>query len=166
MSNDLDELDREISLSEYDTSSISDDYVESDEEDGSKIAIPDGIGLSIEEIQALIAKYNKTIIEKDDPFLVVITILNAFMYENEKLQSKYLEALKNVYADQVKSYIKEVKKSTDSINATLKNVSQDEVIKLHEKQTEKITSFRNYLTVCTAVIACSALVNLVFFIWS
>ena len=47
--------------------------------------LPDGIGLTMEQVQKLLAKAHKTVVDDHDPILMVVTILNAHLGEVEKL---------------------------------------------------------------------------------
>ena len=44
-------------------------------------AIPDGIGLSLEQVQELLAKTHKKVVDYHDPILMVVTMLNAHLAE-------------------------------------------------------------------------------------
>ena len=54
---------------------------------------PDGIGLSVEDVRALLARKHETSVPKDDPILMVVTILNAFLGRQDELQKKHEKAL-------------------------------------------------------------------------
>ena len=55
--------------------------------------LPDGIGLTLAQAKALVAEHNKTVIADDEPALIELTILNAFLGELEKLQTRHKEGL-------------------------------------------------------------------------
>lgn len=129
-----------------------------------EIHYPNGFGLSIEEVQALIAKVNQTIVAKDDPILLTVTILNAFLYENDKLNTKYNEALKAIYSEQTKNFVGDVSKNTERIVETLSSVSVEGMHKIHEDSTVKLSFFQTNMWWCTSIIAVSAILNVAVFI--
>ncbi len=125
-----------------------------------KIEIPDGFGISIADVQALLAKYNETLVAKDDPILVQVTISNAFLSEYKKIQEKYQETLKDIYTEQVKDFLKEVKKGTDEVRQTLATVSVDGLHKIHLEQSTNLVKFRTHFLYLTAISCLSAFINL------
>ena len=141
-----------------------DDAQEVNDESNIQSPFPDGIGLSIENVQALISKHNETFVAKDDPILLTVTILNAFLEEDRKLQDKYLIALKNVYSEQVKDFLKQVQQSTNVVKESLETVSIEGLQKIHEKSTARINNLENNMKWACFIIGFSALSNVVVFI--
>ena len=56
-------------------------------------ALPDGIGLTLDDVRALLAKEHETIVPKDDPMLMIVTLLNAYLGEVDKLHARHGKAL-------------------------------------------------------------------------
>lgn len=54
-----------------------------------KNALPDDAALSLEQVRALLAKTHETVVDKDDPILMVVTILNVHLAELEKLHARH-----------------------------------------------------------------------------
>ncbi len=125
---------------------------------------PNGFGLSIEEVKAVLAKENKSIVPDDDPILLVVTILNCFLFENEKKEQKYQEALKKIYSEQSSSYVTELVGNLDNIKNLLENVSVDGLNKLHAENTQELANFKVSMMWATGIIALSAFINVAVFI--
>ena len=62
---------------------MSDDcpFDDSSENQASEPCLPDGIGLTVDDVRVLLAQTNNTSLPVDDPLLMVVTILNAFLNE-------------------------------------------------------------------------------------
>ena len=73
---------------------------------GHEVSIPDGIGLSLDEVRALLAKKHETIVAQDDPVLLLVTLLNAYVHEFEKLLDKHNKATVKVMGSATKDTIK------------------------------------------------------------
>ncbi len=79
--------------------------------------LPDGFGLSIEEVQNIINQKCSVSVPKDDPIMLIVPILNAFLFEQQKLQEDYKEGLKEVYQEVLKAFIVEFEeKATKGID--------------------------------------------------
>ena len=72
--------------------------------------LPGGIGLTIPDVQALLAKENGLAVPKDDPALMYITIMNAALTEQAKLQKVHQEALAKMMAEHTNKYVKNTTK--------------------------------------------------------
>ena len=57
------------------------------------LAMPDGIGLSFDQVRTLLIQAHKTTMSDDDPMLMLVTINNAFLGEYDKLLDRHNEAL-------------------------------------------------------------------------
>lgn len=125
---------------------------------------PDGFGLTIEEIKALIAKECKIFVDNDEPHLMTVTILNAFLHENEKLHKKYSDTLRTIYAEQTQSFLQEIAKSTDGITQSLQSVSVEGLHNIHVKNTAQLAVFRNTLFWVSSILLTLTIVNICVFI--
>lgn len=120
----------------------------------------DGIGISIEDAQKLLMKFHNTNIEKDEPMLMLVTLFNAFLFEQEKMEEKYLTALKKAYAQQMTLYLEKVAGATDTIKTSLQDVSLEALIKVNNTQTARMTDFKTHLWIATGVCALSTIINI------
>ena len=71
-------------------------------------ALPDGIGLTLDDVRALLAKEHETIVPKDDPMLMIVTLLNAYLGEVDKLHARHGKALAALMAGKTDAYVKGV----------------------------------------------------------
>lgn len=127
--------------------------------------LSDGIGMSFDQVIADLAAQHKTIVSKDDPILMVVTILNAFLTEEEKLLDKHNMALTSILADRTNEYVLAVQNTTASLGDCLSSASQDGIRNIFEVHGEKLERFRSNITWLAAIIGISALANVAVFVW-
>lgn len=72
--------------------------------------LPDGFGMSLDEIRALILNKYDIKVDKDDPILMIIPILNACLHEQQKLQEEYKEGLEKVYQSVLNTFLENLDK--------------------------------------------------------
>ena len=128
------------------------------------IELPDGIGLSIEEVRSHIAKVHETIVPKDDPILLLVTMLNLFLCELEKLQVRYGKGISKILSDKTDGYVQGVHAATDSLAQSLSDASIDAIRKMFSDHAAYLTAFKTSIAWMTALIVLSALINVTVFI--
>lgn len=72
--------------------------------------LPDGFGMSLDEVRALILNKYDIKVDKDDPILLLVPILNAALHEQKKLQDDYKESLKTVYQEVLEVFLENLDK--------------------------------------------------------
>lgn len=127
-------------------------------------ALPEGIGLSYDEVKMLLAMKHDTSISLDDPILMLVTINNAFIAENQKLLDRHNKALTGVMAAQTGEYVKAVKQTAEDLSKTLSEASIEGMKKLFEEHLLSLASSKTNTRWCTAIIVTAALANLFFLI--
>ncbi len=140
--------------------------------DTSEPCLPDGIGLELSDVKKMVAAVNNYILQQDDPLLIQLTILNAYLCEVEKLHDRHNVALTQVMTSQMEKYVSGVKETTDSLGAVLATTSveairdifsqHDAVIREHDASIRRGSSAAFW---CAAVITVSALFNVAVFLW-
>lgn len=85
--------------------------------------LPDGIGLSYEDVQKMLAMKHNTSLSLDDPVLMMVSVCNVFLEELQKLHKRHNDAVKNIMVDQTGKYITGVKNTTDALAKTLGRVN-------------------------------------------
>ena len=58
--------------------------------------LPDGIGLTHGQVAALLAEQCKTVVSPDDPILMMATLFNAYLHEQDKLLQRHNQALTSI----------------------------------------------------------------------
>ncbi len=153
-------LDDEISLN---------DVLSQDKEQILEIKLPNGIGLSIEQVQALVSKENNTFLPQDDPTMMIVTILNAFLGENKKLQDGYVQALRKLFVDMSSDVNLEIKQTSQNVlgdvKEALKTVSITGLTEIHKEQTKQIVALRQHLYYACLFIGASTFFNIIALIW-
>ena len=128
-------------------------------------ALPDGVGLTLDEVRALLAAKNSVTVTPDDPILMMVTLLNAFLTEEEKLLDRHRKALTKILADRTDGYVKIVEQTTSSLSESLSSTSLSEINKIFAKHAGTMNRFRSSITWLAAIIGTSALVNVAVFVW-
>lgn len=85
--------------------------------------LPDGIGLKVEEVQKMLLNENKVNVPKDDPVLMIVTIMNAALTEQAKLQKAHEKALGKMMSEHTKSYIENTANGMKNIMETLSTLT-------------------------------------------
>ncbi len=125
--------------------------------------LSDGIGLSHDEVREVLqAKHGK--VDSDDPILMLVTLMNAFLTEEDKLLDRHNRALSRIISERTNAYIKTVKESTDSLGKTLSSSSLDAINRVFEMHGVKMERLRLSMTWLAAIVATSALVNVAVFV--
>ena len=127
--------------------------------------LPDGIGLTIDGVRSLLATKNSVSVSPDDPILMMVTLLNAFLTEEEKLMDSHRKALTSILADRTDHYVQAVEQTTAHLGESLSNSSLSEIKKIFVEHDGTMNRFRSSITWLTAIIVTSALVNIAVFVW-
>lgn len=127
--------------------------------------LPDGIGLTLDEVRVLLAAKNSVTVTPDDPVLMMVTLLNAFLTEEEKLLERHRKALATILADRTDGYVKIVEQTTASLSESLSNASLNEIKKIFQENGGTVNRFRSNMNWLVAIIGTSALVNVAVFVW-
>jgi len=127
--------------------------------------LPDGIGLTLDEVRVLLAAKNSVTVTPDDPILMIVTLLNAFLTEEEKLLERHRKALTTILADRTDGYVKIVEQTTASLSESLSNASLNEIKKIFQESSGTVNRFRSNMIWLAAIVGISALVNVAVFVW-
>lgn len=76
--------------------------------------LPDGFGLDLDEVRAAILKKYDIKIDKDDPVLMIVPILNAALHEQKKQNEAYAAALEKVYQQVLTIFLENLDKRLQS----------------------------------------------------
>jgi hypothetical protein len=127
--------------------------------------LPDGIGITIEDVRSLLATKNSVSVSPDDPILMMVTLLNAFLTEEEKLLNRHRRALTTILADRTDHYVQAVEQTSASLGESLSSSSLSEIKKIFVEHYGMMNQFRCSITWLAAIIGTSALVNVAVFVW-
>jgi hypothetical protein len=126
-----------------------------------KRAIPDGIGMSLKDIQALMVEHHGYKLPDDDPVLQVVTICNAFLGEINKLQAHHREALSRVMAEQSENYANTVQQQLDGLSQSLSSVTVEGMRTVFDAHTSRMQTIKGELLGLALLICGSTIVNVV-----
>ena len=127
-------------------------------------AIPDGIGLSLEQVQELLAKTHKKVVDYHDPILMVVTTLNAHLAEVEKLQARHKEGLGRLMADRTDAYVSGVAAAVGQLTDSLSSASVEGIRNVFDDHAARLQAFKNNTAWLAAIVAVSALLNVAVFV--
>lgn len=126
--------------------------------------LPDGFGLSVEEVRALLAKKHNLAVPVDDPMLMMVTIQNAFLGAQTQLQKRHEKALTAFMGEQTAAYVQGVEKSVSELRKTLSDVTINGIRDAASDFTATLSGFKTSLYLCAAIIGLSALLNVAVFV--
>lgn len=126
--------------------------------------LPDGIGMDMEQVRKLLAEKNRMIVKPDDPVLMLVTMLNVFLAEEEKLLNRHNKALTAVLSKKSEEYVKNVEAITQSLGATLSSSALDAMNKVFADHRVVLEKHRANMLWLTVIVGFSAFVNVAVFI--
>lgn len=126
--------------------------------------LPDGIGISLEQAKALIARHNNIVVADDEPALIELTILNAFLADVEKLQARHREGLSRLMVDKTDAYVSGVQKTVVQLTDSLSSASLEGIRKVLDAHAAGLRAFKSSMAWLAAVVAVSALLNVAVFV--
>lgn len=115
----------------------------------------EGIGLSLEDVKALLAMKHKMIIDADDPVLMMVTLHNAFLAEEQKLFSKHEKALKALMNAETSRHLTAIDGLTEKVTA----ITAEGVSAAAEKQLTATTNLMRDIRWLGGGIILAALAN-------
>lgn len=121
-------------------------------------AMPDGIGLSIEQVRTLLIQTHKTTMSDDDPMLMVATILNAFMGEYDKLLSRHNKSLSAYLDDQAQEFLDAARVAAEAASGV--GIVQETC----QKHASAMRGYQSNLKWLAAIVVVSALLNVAVFV--
>lgn len=134
--------------------------------DGKSGVVRDAGELSVEAVRQLIEREHKMSLPPDAPELLIVTIMQAALNEEKRLQESHRKKLAEVMNGMVNELAETVKKESAGIGDKLSGVAVQELqhvsAALHESGTAVSARLSGYgiaLYLCTGIIAVSALVN-------
>ncbi|MBQ4568255.1 MAG: hypothetical protein IJA79_09055 [Desulfovibrio sp.] len=133
---------------------------ESQQPEEAEQLLPDGIGLTVEEVRAILQRDHKTVIPADDPALMYITIMNAALTEQAKLQKVHEKALGKLMGEYTNKHIEETKKGMTEVMSALSQLTTEGI----NKAVQDMVKFKQTMFICTAISFVSALLIVIVFI--
>ena len=122
--------------------------------------LPDGIGLTVEQVRHLLLEKNDVAVPADDPALIYVTIMNAFLGEQAKLQNAHEAALGRLMTEHTNNYVQSTKVGMTEIMGTLSKLTTDGL----NEAARDMVKFRTTMLFCTAINAVSALLIVAVFV--
>lgn len=126
--------------------------------------LPDGIGLTLEQAKALLAKEHKMILADDEPALMGITICNAYLAEVEKLHTRHKEGLSRLMTDKTDAYVSSVKTAVNQLSTSLSSASVEGVRQVLADHAATLRTFKINIYLAAVIVGMSALLNVAVFI--
>lgn len=128
--------------------------------------LPEGIGMNLEQVQKLLADQHKTIVSLDDPVLIMVTIMNAFLSQQNALLERHKTAMVNIMTEKTNDYVAEVKTATKSLSAAMSDLMLAAIQKTMNDHSLTLANHKKDTMWLSAIVAISALINVVVFIFT
>ena len=129
-----------------------------------KNQLPDGIGMPLEQVRALLAHTHETVLDKADPILMVVTILNAHLHEVENLQARHEKGLTNLMADKTDAYVSGLQGAVSQLTDSLSSASVKGIRKVFDDHAARLQAFKNSTAWLATIVGVSALLNVAVFV--
>ena len=135
--------------------------------------LPDGIGLNLEQVANLLAEKNKTIVSLDDPILMTVTVLNAFLAEENRMMERHKGAITQILASRTDKFVQTVSEAAVSVSETFSGqavTAIKEAVAEHSKRfatlEESLASHQANIRWWATIALVSAVVNVAVFVWA
>jgi len=123
----------------------------------------DKIGMSLEETRRLLSKTHNAAIPENDPLLMIVTILNAYLGEVQKLHARHEAGLTRIMVEKTDAYVSRVNGAVDQLSTSLSSASVEGVRNVFNDHAATLHSFRNAVYWAAAIVSVSALLNVALF---
>lgn len=115
--------------------------------------LPDDIHLSIDEIRQELFRMHNFAVDRDDPALMYVTIMNACLDEQKKLMDAHLNALSVVMARETGASINATKENVATLAGLMSKLTTDGI----KEAAKDMVGLQTTMKFCTAVMFVSAL---------
>ena len=123
-----------------------------------------GVGLTLEQIRAVVAKAHNVMLPKDDATLMIATILNAYLTEVEKLQARHEKGLTRLMAEKTDEYVSGVQAAVNQLSTSLSSASVEGIRKVFDDHAARLSTFKSNVYLAAVIVGMAALVNVAVFI--
>ena len=132
----------------------------------------DGIGLNLEQVANLLAEKHKIIVSPDDPILMTVTLLNAFLAEENRIMERHKGAMAQVLASRTDKFVRSVSESAASVSAVFSGqavAAMKETVAGHNKgfaaMERSLARHQANIRWWAIIALVSAVVNVGVFVW-
>ena len=115
--------------------------------------LPDDIHLSIDEIRQELFRMHNFAVDRDDPALMYVTIMNACLDEQKKLMDAHLNALSSVMARETGASIAASKENVAALGGLMSKLTTDGI----KEAAKDMAGLQTTMKLCTSVMFVSAL---------
>ena len=123
-----------------------------------------GVGLTLEQIRAVVAKAHNVMLPKDDATLMIATILNAYLTEVEKLQARHEKGLTRLMAEKTDEYVSGVQAAVNQLSTSLSSASVEGIRKVFDDHAARLSTFKSNVYLAAVIVGMAALLNVAVFI--
>lgn len=115
--------------------------------------LPDDIHLSIDEIRQELFRMHNFAVDRDDPALMYVTIMNACLDEQKRLMDAHLNALSSVMARETGASIAATKENVATLAGLMSKLTTDGI----KEAAKDMAGLQATMKLCTGVMFVSAL---------
>jgi hypothetical protein len=120
--------------------------------------------MNLEEVRAHVAQEHGESIPKNDPLLMVVTVMNICLAHMADLHKRHETGLSRLMADKTDGYVKGVRAATDALAENLSSASAEGLKEVFRQQDARLAAFKNSLVWLAAIVSVSALLNVAVFV--
>ena len=124
-------------------------------------AFPDGIGITLEDMNVLLAQKNDTTLDKHDPGLIMVSVCNAFLGEIQKLHQRHNAALSKIITARTQEYVAAVKATTETFSQVVSTASVEGIRRVFTDHAAALHASAWNARWCALIMAAGALANLI-----
>ncbi|MDR1397160.1 MAG: hypothetical protein LBJ14_05460 [Desulfarculales bacterium] len=118
------------------------------------------IGINLEELRQRLKDVHDIGLSQDDPILMMATIFNVCLAEQEKVFEKHQAAITRYLGHTTDQYTEEITAAISGLNNAFRQISSDTVSGAFAKHAEALGQFRASLWWPISVAVISALINI------
>lgn len=118
--------------------------------------LPDDWGMDLEYVRTLLAAKHNNALPKDDPVLMLVTLMNAGTYEFDRMLTKHEAAVESLFIAESKKYFKAI----DQLSKVLSNESTKAATAVFIKHSLTVNTLKNQLWWMIGVVILTTLIHL------
>ena len=123
-----------------------------------------GVGLTLEQIRSVVSKAHDVMLPKDDATLMIATILNAYLTEVERLQTRHEKGLTRLMGEKTDEYVSCVQTAVNQLSTSLSSASAEGIRKVFYDHAATLKTFTSNVYLAALIVGMSALLNVAVFI--
>lgn len=118
-----------------------------------------GIGLSIDEVRAILHRAAGVSIDRDDPLCLLVLILNAYMGAFDTFAAKHREGFSAYLNGEGSKYLEQAKQAADTLTKGISQSSVSEVKAIFQSCNKSLGTYQSNMRWLTIIVVAMSLAN-------